>query len=50
MVIFATVTLQLLDKLTEGAIAILSGIAGYVLGGLERSSTLPGKETPPEDK
>jgi hypothetical protein len=36
MVIFATVILQLLNALTEGSVAILSGIAGYVLGGLDK--------------
>jgi len=38
IVIFATVVLQLLHSLGEGAIAILSGIAGYVLGGIEKNS------------
>jgi len=37
IVIFATVVLQLVHSLGDGAIAILSGIAGYVLGGIEKS-------------
>lgn len=40
LVIVATIFLAALGKIPEnGAIAILSGVAGYVLGGLERGGT-----------
>jgi large-conductance mechanosensitive channel len=36
-VIQAVIFLALLGKLNEGAIAVLSGVAGFVLGGLDKS-------------
>jgi len=40
LVIVAVIFLALLDILKEnGVIAILSGVAGYVLGGLEKNSS-----------
>ena len=36
LIILAVVLLALVGKLTEGAAAVLSGLAGYVLGGLDR--------------
>jgi hypothetical protein len=36
LVVLAVILLSLVGKLTEGAAAVLSGVAGYVLGGLER--------------
>jgi hypothetical protein len=36
LVVLAVILLALAGKLTEGAAAVLSGVAGYVLGGLER--------------
>jgi hypothetical protein len=38
VIVLATVILALTGKLTEGAIGILSGVAGYVLGGVSRPS------------
>ena len=38
LVVYATTMLALADKLSQGAIAILAGIAGYVLGA-DRGST-----------
>jgi len=35
-VVLAVIFLSLLGGLNEGAVAVLSGVAGYVLGGLER--------------
>ncbi|MBP6392190.1 MAG: hypothetical protein KA175_16410 [Flavobacteriales bacterium] len=35
MVVFATVMLQVLGDLGEGAIGILGSVAGYALGGLD---------------
>ena len=40
-VILAVVLLGISDKLTEGAIAVLSGVAGFVLGGLDKSKGSP---------
>lgn len=37
MVVVATIFLAIAEKLSEGAVAVLSGVAGYVLGGLDRS-------------
>src|SRR5215510_453393 len=34
-VIVAVIFLALSDRLTEGAVAVLSGVAGFVLGGLD---------------
>jgi len=39
--IFAVVVLAIAGKLTEGAIAILSGIAGFVLGGVSKDGVPP---------
>jgi hypothetical protein len=41
LVVLAVLVLALMDKLTEGAAAVLSGVAGYVLGGLERLHVPP---------
>jgi hypothetical protein len=39
LIILATILLAALDKLnSEGVAAILSGVAGYVLGGMDRKS------------
>ena len=35
-VVLAVIFLALLNALNEGAVSVLSGVAGYVLGGLER--------------
>ena len=45
MVIIAVIDLALLDKLGPGAISLLSGVAGYALGGLQRGNDQekPGK-------
>jgi hypothetical protein len=37
-VLGTTTVLLFADKLTEGALALMSGIVGYVLGGLHRGS------------
>jgi len=39
------IMLQVLDRLGEGAVAILSGIAGYVLGGVEKGDQAPSAST-----
>ena len=58
LIVVTTVILSTTDKLTQGAIGILSGIAGYVLGGVNyarfrgpgshgskpEDSTLPGNK------
>lgn len=36
LVVVAVVYLALVSRLSEGAIGILSGVAGYVLGGLDK--------------
>jgi hypothetical protein len=36
VIVFSTVILALTGKLTEGAVGILSGVAGYVLGSVSR--------------
>lgn len=36
LVVIAVVYLALLNKLSDGAIGILSGVGGYVLGGLDK--------------
>jgi hypothetical protein len=36
VIVIATVVLALTKNLTEGSIGILSGVAGYVLGGVSR--------------
>ena len=38
-VVLAVIFLSLLDALSQGAVAVLSGVAGYVLGGLERGQS-----------
>ena len=38
-VVIAVIFLSLTGKLDEGAVAVLSGVAGYVLGGLEKQET-----------
>lgn len=38
VIVLAAVTLALTGKLNEGATAILSGVAGYVLGGIKPTS------------
>lgn len=38
VILMATVILALMGKLTEGAVGILSGVAGYVLGGTGKSA------------
>ena len=43
-VIQAAIFLALLGKLNEGAIAVLSGVAGFVLGGLDKSKEKPREE------
>jgi len=54
MIIMAAVGLRLLDKITpEAVVSILSGIAGYVLGGVARTGqdaqrTEPDKHRVPE--
>ena len=35
-VVLAVILLSVLGVLNEGAVAVLSGVAGYVLGGLEK--------------
>jgi hypothetical protein len=35
----AVVYLSLADRLSNGAVAVLGGVVGYALGGLERSAT-----------
>lgn len=35
-VVLAVILLSILGVLNEGAVAVLSGVAGYVLGGLEK--------------
>jgi hypothetical protein len=39
VIVMATVVLALFDKLDKGAIGVLSGVAGYVLGGADRTKT-----------
>jgi hypothetical protein len=39
VIVLATVILAMAAKLNEGAVAILSGVAGYVLGGVRSSQT-----------
>jgi L-asparagine transporter-like permease len=39
--VFAVVVLAFADKLSEGAVAVLSGISGFVLGGVSKDSTSP---------
>ena len=36
--VFAVVVLAIAGKLSEGAVAVLSGIAGFVLGGVSKDS------------
>jgi hypothetical protein len=43
-VILAVVFLALLNKLNEGAIAVLSGVAGFVLGGLDKGGVDTSKD------
>jgi hypothetical protein len=38
VIVLATVVLALYDKLDKGAIGVLSGVAGYVLGGADRAT------------
>jgi hypothetical protein len=39
LIVLATIILAAIGKLNEGAVGILSGIAGYVLGGAQLKST-----------
>jgi hypothetical protein len=39
--IFAVVVLAFADKLSEGAVAVLSGITGFVLGGVSKDGVSP---------
>lgn len=39
--VFAVVVLAFAGKLTEGAVAVLSGIAGFVLGGVSTDGASP---------
>lgn len=39
--VFAVVILAFAGKLSEGAVAVLSGIAGFVLGGVSKDSGVP---------
>ncbi len=49
MIIMAAVGLRLLDKITpEAVVSMLSGIAGYVLGGVSRTSQEAQKQEQPE--
>ena len=52
VIIISATCLQLEDKLSEGIIGILSGIAGYVLGGLgyKKEEDNVGGEKPIADK
>jgi hypothetical protein len=38
--VFAVVVLALSDKLSEGAVAVLSGISGFVLGGFSKDDAV----------
>ena len=38
VIIGTAAVLALADKLSEGVLALMSGIAGYVLGGISRSN------------
>jgi len=38
VIVLATVVLALFDRLDKGAIGVLSGVAGYVLGGADRTT------------
>jgi len=39
--VFAVVVLAFAGKLSEGAVAVLSGIAGFVLGGVSKDAASP---------
>lgn len=39
--VFAVVVLAFAGKLSEGAVAVLSGISGFVLGGVSKNGALP---------
>jgi hypothetical protein len=43
-VIIATLFLALIDKLSPGAVAIFSGVAGYVLGGMRKHNEAEGQD------
>jgi hypothetical protein len=38
MVVVAIIFLTVSEKLSEGSVAVLSGVAGYVLGGLNKNN------------
>jgi len=45
--IFAVVVLATSGKLNEGAVAVISGIAGFVLGGVSKDAAEPKSSEPP---
>jgi hypothetical protein len=51
LIVLSLLILALVGKVGEsGAVGVLSGIAGYVLGGLEKQSPLTGKPKAPAPK